>query len=159
MGNFRCQSSSWRLCQPEEGNEGMRRSEITKLEVSWWDRCHTRTQDHRHPQTTTFIKALMETHAQKGESRGNLTKLFCHSFRLPQTGRYNRPGAKGMVCFLMTKTITKLSWQAILRQINASRFNTRRGLGGGGVSNVRNSLASFDRKPIILAALFSQANF
>lgn len=63
-----------------------------------------------------------------------------------------------MVCFLMTRAITKLSWQVILRQINASRFNTRRGLKGGGVSNDRNSLASFDRKPIILTALFYQAS-
>lgn len=67
--------------------------------------------------------------------------------------------AKGMVCFLMTQTITKLSWQVILRQINASRFNTRRGLRGAGLSNDRSSLASFDRKPIILTALFSQARF
>lgn len=64
-----------------------------------------------------------------------------------------------MVCFLMTQAITKLSWQVILRQINASRFNTRRGLRGAGMSNDRNSLTSFDRKPIILTALFSQASF
>lgn len=43
--------------------------------------------------------------------------------------RFGRAGAKGMVCFLMTQAITKLSWQVILRQINASRFSTKRGLG------------------------------
>lgn len=49
----------------------------------------------------------------------------------------------------MTQAITKLSWQVILRQINAGRFNTRRGPGGAGVSNDRNSPAFFDRKTII----------
>lgn len=64
-----------------------------------------------------------------------------------------------MVCFLMTQTITKLSWQVILRQINTGRFNTRRGPGGADVSNDRNSPASPDRKPIIPILSFSQARF
>lgn len=75
------------------------------------------------------------------------------------THRYCRARVEGMVCFLMTQAITKLSWQVILRQINAGRFNTRRGPGGGGLSNDWNSPASFDRKPIIPIVLVSQARF
>lgn len=74
------------------------------------------------------------------------------------THRYGRAGVMGMVCFLMTQAITKLSWQVILRQINASKFNTRRGLKGAGLSNDRNSFASFDRKTIFPTALFFQAS-
>lgn len=78
---------------------------------------------------------------------------------LSHTHTYCRAGVKGMVCFLMTLAITKLNWQVILRQINAGRFNTQRGLKGAAVSNDRNSLAFFDRKVIMLTVLLSRAGF
>lgn len=67
-----------------------------------------------------------------GFAAGKQSTRFLTHMNKQSIHRYGLAEAKGFVCFLMTQSITKLSWQVILRQINAGRFNRRRGLRGGG---------------------------
>lgn len=99
----------------------------------------------------------MENYQNEKHESNLQARIVSLTHTCTHTHRYCRARVEEMVCFLMTQAITKLSWQLILRQINAGRFNTRRGPGGGGLSEDWNSPASFDRKPIIPIVLFSQA--